>query len=116
MTVHQLILPDMKKGDSLVAMFWDDDAGTVGGEHSDVPILQQIFDEKKPYIFGDASGSWELKDPAHSVEEMNVIIRAGYQHLVDDSESLLPPAFRGLEPPEPQGAERLYDDDGNLMT
>ena len=116
MTVHMLMMPDPKKGDSLAAMHWDDEAGTIGGEHSDVPVIRQLFDAPTPYFFGSAAASWDLHDPAHSIEEMNIILRARYQNLVDNFEDGLPPPFKNLEPRRPDGREELYDDDGNLMT
>ena len=52
MGVHTIMAPDYRYGGKLRDIVWDDVAGTVSGEHVEVPSIQEILDGPIPVNLG----------------------------------------------------------------
>ena len=44
---------------------WDDEAGTVAGDHYEVAYIRERFEAPKPVTIGGPWRLWDLVDPAH---------------------------------------------------
>ena len=55
MTVHTIMLLDMMHGRESRSVVWDDEAGTVTGEHSKAPWMQRVLADPPPAL--DADGN-----------------------------------------------------------
>ena len=98
MTVHTIMLPDMRHGDEPRSVIWDDEAGTVTGEHSDVPWMQGILAEPTPVVMDDVMGAATLRDPGHDPADFLLLLgRAYWPVLQEPLRSSLPPIFDGVE-------------------
>ncbi len=113
MAVHTIRIPDYSE---LRVIVWDDEAGTVVGDHSGVEFLRQVFAAKKPVTVGDPGWMYDLVDPAHSPSEFLAALWAVYARVVDEPlRSTLPPVFDGVELPAGIRGDFLYDEDGNEL-
>ena len=116
MAVHTIMLPDMTKGREPRSIVWDDEAGTVEGEHEQVPYLRRVLAAPKPVTVG-AGHIWHLHDLGHDPAEFLVLLCGSYWPIEKEPlRSTLPPVFDGVEVPEGEPGEELYDEPGNLMT
>ena len=120
MAVHTIMLPDLMRGRELRSIVWDDEAGTVSGDHYRVVDgdIQRILDRPKPMKVGGPWGYWKLDDPAHDPAEFLVVLYTLHGHIVfEPLRSTLPPVFDGIELRPPDiGPSLLYDGQGNLIT
>ncbi len=107
MTVHRIMAPDWKAGWQLRAVEWDDDAGTVAGDHSAVPYLAKDLAAPTPLEIQPVRvmPAWNLEDPAH--DPADFLALALYDHDIGSvfrSRVQLPESLRGVEPtPPPPG-------------
>ena len=99
MTVHTIMLPDMRHGDDPRSVIWDDEAGTVTGEHSRVPRMQDILAEPTPVVMGDVMGAVTLRDPGHDPADFLFLLGRAYWPVLEEPlrSSILPPVFDGVE-------------------
>ena len=97
MTVHTIMLPEGHNGPTR-SIIWDDEAGTVTGEHSRVPWMQGILAEPTPVVMSDASGTATLRDPGHDPADFLLMLGLSYWPVLDEPlRSSLPPIFDGVE-------------------
>ena len=95
-------------------------AGTVEGEHSDVPWMQQVLAAPTPYHGLSGEGRrLALEDPAHDPRDFLWLLDVAYWPALDEPlrSTVLPPALRDVElrpasPPEPAYA---VDENGDLI-
>ena len=99
MTVHTIMLPDMVRGDEPRSVVWDDEAGTVTGEHRDVPWMQGILAEPTPVVMGDVMGAATLRDPGHDPADFLFLLGRAYWPVLEEPlrSLILPPVFSGVE-------------------
>ncbi|MYF98470.1 hypothetical protein F4212_04950 [Candidatus Poribacteria bacterium] len=111
MAIHTITIPDWQRGDELRSIVWDDEAGTVNGEHSLVPDLRRFFDAPKPITVGDPGGTWDLRDPAHNpVEFLTLLGVVFWPVLGEPLRSTMPAVFDGIKVPwpDPDTLEELW--------
>ena len=95
MAQHTIMFPDWMVGRELRSIVWDDDAGTVEGEHSHIDDLREALAEPTPLLLPSIAASWTLNDPAHDPADFLALL----SHLIDDRAVRdLPPVFDGVEP------------------
>ena len=111
MATHEIMLPDKGPNDRHLVV-WDDEAGTVHGDHYDVPFMQQVIAAPKPVTVGSPSIVWELRDPGHDPAEFPVLLYIAYPHILLKAplRTSLPSVFDGVDTPPPEGelGEQLY--------
>ena len=124
MAAHTILLPDMMRGRALRSIVWDDQAGTVEGEHYDVDWIRDVIQQaaKGPVTVGDPGGTWDLRDPGHDPAEFLVLLgecAAPSGHPLSSTIlASLPPVFDGVELPPADPGERLWrvdPDTGELV-
>lgn len=92
--IHEIQYPDWGAGGELRPIIWDDDAGTVEGDHSLIPILLT-----GPPILAAKFGITELKDPAHDPEEFLLLLAVNYRGGDDlDPRAVLPASLKDVTP------------------
>ena len=97
--VHTIMLPDRMRGREPRTVIWDDEAGTVTGEHSDVAWMQRILAEATPVDLGDEGQELYLLDPAHDPADFWWLLYHAYWPIYDEPlRSTLPAVFRDTEP------------------
>ena len=113
MTVHAIMLPEGHNGPTR-SIVWDDEAGTVTGEHSDVPRMQEVLAAPKPWVCGDVMGTLILHDPGHDPADFLVLLGLAYWPVLREPlRSALPPVFHGVEPTPMKHPPPSLDADGN---
>ena len=120
MTVHTIMLPDYMYGREPRSVIWDDQAGTVEGEHSRVPWMQRVLAAPTPYHGLSGEGRrLALEDPAHDPRDFLWLLLDAYWPAFDEPlrSTVLPPALRDVElrpasPPEPA---YTVDEHGNRI-
>ena len=117
MAVHTIRIPDRMRGRELRTIVWDDEAGTVAGDHVEVDDIRRVFDAPKPVTIGDAGGTWDLNDPAHDPAEFLTLLFDFHQQLRNDEalRATLPAVFDDVEPLPGDAGEFLYDEHGNVL-
>ena len=116
MAIHTIMLPDDAHGEVPRRIVWDDEAGTVEGEHFAVHNLKRVLAAPKPVTVGTGH-IWHLHDPGHDPAEFYQLLCLAYWPIEKEPlRSTLPPVFDGVDPPEGEPGEELYDEHGNLMT
>ena len=100
MTVHIIEMPDWMRGRELRTVVWDDEAGTVSGDHSDVPWLLEMIGKPTPWIFPQPDSTVQLRNPAHDPAEFVFLLGRAYWPILDPARDLhrLPSALRDAEP------------------
>ncbi len=97
MTIHTIMLPEGFNR-PMRSIVWDDEAGTVTGEHRDVPWMQGILAEPTPVVLLVPGGDATLRDPGHDPADFLFLLRRVYWPVVDEPlRSSLPPVFDGVE-------------------
>ena len=114
MTVHTIMLPDMRQYDGPRSVIWDDEAGTVTGEHSRVSDMQRMLAATPPVEVVDGMRVVTLNDPGHDPADFLRLLWDAYWPVKNEPlRSTLPPVFNGVEmtpaPPYPPSV----DVDGN---
>lgn len=98
MAIHTIMLPDMRQSDAPRAIIWDDEAGTVTGEHSKVPWMQGILARPTPVVLRDYAGAATLRAPGHDPADFLTLLWAAYWPVLREPlRSSLPPIFDGVE-------------------
>ena len=114
MTVHTIMLPDMMHGREPRSVIWDDEAGTVTGEHYEVPWMQALLADTPPIVMGDVMGTFTLNDPGHDPADFLVLLWRAYWPVLDEPlRSTLPPVFDGVVMTSIESSPPPVDDDGN---
>ena len=117
MAVHTITIPDRMYGREPRTIVWDDEAGTVSGDHSKVADFRRVFAAEKPVTVGAGAGTWDLSDPAHDPVEFLIVLWIAYWPALDEPlRSTLPPVFDGLEVPavDPGTSEILITEDMDI--
>ena len=93
------MIPDMMVGRELRSIVWDDEAGTVEGEHSQLDGLHWALAEPTPLVLHNIAASWTLDDPAHDPADFLALLGQiiDWRVLEDPLRSTLPPVFDGVE-------------------
>ena len=116
MAKHTIMLPDWLRGRELGAILWDDEAGTVAGDHVEVSQLRQFLEAPKPVTVGDPGGTWDLIDPGHDPAEFLTLLAVALPGVLDGPlRSTLPAIFDGVAVPDPDPGEFLYNADGSVL-
>ena len=121
MAEHTILLPDAMRGRALRSIVWDDQAGTVEGEHYEVATIRDIIRQsaKGPVTVGDPGGTWDLRDPGHDPAEFLVLLEMSVSGgLTEAILASLPSIFDGVELPPADPGERLWrvdPDTGELV-
>ena len=94
------MFPDWMVGDEVRSIVWDDEAGTVEGDHSQLDRIRKVFDQPTPYVLGDVAGSWTLEDAAHNPADFLLVLFLLVNQRANTPEvrATLPPVFDGVEP------------------
>lgn len=110
---HNIMLPEWIRDDTPRAIVWDDEAGTVAGDHRQVPWMQRVLDAAAPVLVGTGGFFWRLRDPGHRPDEFLVLLYIAHWPVLDEPlRSALPPVFDGVRPPPGEKACVLYDEHG----
>ena len=117
MTVHRIMLPVGLRDATRRSVVWDDEAGTVEGDHRAVPWMQRVLaDPERPIEIRPGGILWDLHDPGHRADEFLVLLYVAHQPILEEPlRSTLPPVFDGVRPPPPEKAEVLTDEHGNPL-
>lgn len=104
------------RGRELRSIVWDDETGTVEGDHFSVHWFRHVFDAPKPFTVGDEGGTWDLVDPAHDPAEFLVLIQEAYWPALDEPlRSTLPAVFDGVDLLQADPGKILYNADGSVL-
>ena len=99
-------MPDRMRGRELRTITWDDEAGTVAGDHSRVAYIRARFDAPKPVTVGGPWGVWDLVDPAHDPVEFLTLLADEYCPILRPPlRETLPAVFDGLVVPTSRDGE-----------
>ena len=116
MAVHTIMMPLGMRRPQLRSIIWDDEAGTVEGEHDEVPYIQRVIAAPKPVEVGGPGWVWSLHDPGHDPAEFLVLLGIAYWPIgTEPLRSTLPPVFDGVQVPLGERGEHMYDENGDLM-
>ena len=97
---HLLSIPDRSRSGERATVVWDDEAGTVDGDHSDADRphgLRARLAEPFPIRIPAHVGPWVLRDPAHDPADFLGLLVA-LMPRVPWTAADLPPALRSVEP------------------
>ena len=115
MAVHTIVIPDMARGDEPRSIVWDDEAGTVEGDHEALGYIRSVLAAPKPVTVG-VGQIWHLRDPGHDPTQFFTLLCTAYNPIVlEPLRSTLPPVFDDIKVPEGEPGEYLYDENGDLM-
>ena len=118
MAIHRIMLPVGLRDDATRSVVWDDEAGTVEGDHVEVPWMQRVLAAatERPVQVGPGGLFWFLRDPGRRADEFLVLLYIAHQPILEEPlRSTLPPVFDGVRPPPPEKAELLTDEHGNPL-
>ena len=102
MAKHIIRIPDRLRGRELRTIEWDDEAGTVSGDHSEIDDIRRVFAASKPVTVGQGA-VWDLRDPAHDPAEFLVLIEQAFWPALDPPlRETLPAVFDGVALPAPE--------------
>jgi len=94
--IHEIQYPDWSAGGELRPIIWDDEAGTVEGDHSLVPFIPSVFEDR---VIARKFGVTQLEDPAHTPEEFLLILAVNHQGGDDlDPRAVLPESLKDVTP------------------
>lgn len=79
----------------LRTIIWDDEAGTVEGDHSKVPIMKLIFEDDGQALLSLPSGTLLLDDVRHNPQHF-ISLLADCEEL--DPRAIFPDSLKGIEP------------------
>ena len=98
MAKHTIMLPDFMVGRDLRSIVWDDEAGTVEGDHSQLDVIRRVFAAPTPHVIHDIAASWTLAAPAHDPADFLAVLALDidWRVLEDPLRSTLPPVFDGV--------------------
>ncbi len=119
MAVHTIMLPDRMRGREPRSVIWDDEKGTVTGEHYEVPWMQEILAKPTPVDFSNDEMEIHLLDPAHDPRDFLWLLLRAYWPILDEPlRQTLPPVFRDVELREgvPYPPWIITNEDGTTTT
>lgn len=108
---HTITVRDTGNREAVIV--WDDEAGTVEGDHSQVGELNEAFaSPPMPIHFPHPPGTFELADPAHDAADFLTALRAVVfqPSRIELPESLadVTPTPYPDPPPMPGGADEVH--------
>lgn len=116
MARHEIGIPDRMRGQELRTVVWDDEAGTVEGDHSRVEWIAAKLAAPKPVTVGDTGRSWELSDPGRDPSEFLALVRLIYWPALEPPlRDTLPPVFDGVEIPRGEPNENPFGLDADTL-
>ena len=115
MTVHTIMLPDRMRGREPRSVIWDDEAGTVTGEHSRVPWMQELLARPTPLDASSEGMVLFLQDPAHDPRDFLHILAGSYWPILHEDRHRLPTALREVEPTRPDSPPGAVLDENGLV-
>ena len=90
-------------GAELYTIIWDDEAGTVEGDHPQVQVLRLICEGDGTAIIGRPWGAIELDDVAHNPQHFLSVLNDGFGDVAGiPSTAVLPDILKGIEPLLPE--------------
>lgn len=98
---HTIQFPNGRFEDELRTIVWDDEAGTVEGDHDLVPTLRRICESDNPYVISRPWGVLHLDDVAHNPQHFLSALCDGRDGEIP-SNAVLPDAIKGIEPLLPE--------------
>lgn len=119
MAVHTIMMPDWMRGLDLRAVVWDDDAGTVEGDHWSVPWLQEMLAGPRPLLLpNEEHDPWTLRDPGRDPSEFLILLGRAYWPILHADRDLhrLPPILRDAPPLPTPPRRRVFGLDGRELT
>ena len=112
MALHVIRIPDVSQGRELRSIVWDDEAGTVEGDHVEVDSFRRVFAADKPVTVRQMGLAWNLDDPAHDPAQFLAVLWSVYAAaLYEPLRSMLPTVFDGVDLPPGGTAADLHDED-----
>ena len=109
MALHRITIPDRHVGRELRDIVWDDEAGTVSGDHFEAGWIAGVLAAPKPVRVGGTGLFWDLSDPGHDPSEFLALIQEAYWPALEEPlRSTLPPVFDGIDPPTGEAGEEFY--------
>ena len=100
---HVIKFPDgpwWDEGTELRTIIWDDEAGTVEGDHSLAPVLQRICEDDGQDILHEPWGYLLLDDVRHNPQHFLSSLCDSYNHEIP-SRAILPDSLKDIEPLSP---------------
>lgn len=89
----------------LRTIVWDDEAGTVEGDHPSVPKLKWACESDEPYVIIRVWGMLDLDDvahnPQHFLSALNDPFERGEVQMIP-AVAVLPDILKGIEPLLPE--------------
>ena len=100
MTAHTIRLPDRLGGakGALRTLVWDDEAGTVSGDHSDVDGVQEWFQHPERWTAVYPEGILQLENPRHIPEDFKKLIVFLFVSWPDLPRIVWPPTLADVVP------------------
>ncbi len=95
---HSIKYPDGRFGDELRTIIWDDEAGTVEGDHSRVTEIQWICDDDGIDVISRPWGVLILDDVPHNPQHFLSSLNDPYPGFEIDPRAVLPDSLKGIEP------------------
>ncbi len=110
---HTILNPDIEYGDELRTIVWDDEAGTVEGDHSEVPVFRGYFEVAAKYgrcaLSGGPAYLYLLKDPAHDKRDfLAMLAEITTRGWEVDPGAVLPESLQGVEPTQDEYSKREW--------
>lgn len=99
---HTIQFPNGRFEDELRTIVWDDEAGTVEGDHDLVPTLQLVCESDAPCVISRQWGVLHLDDVAHNPQHFLSALCGGHQEGRVPPAAVLPDALKGIEPLFPE--------------
>ncbi len=81
-------------------IIWDDEAGTVEGDHYQVPALQEDMERPMPYVIHARTMQYTLQDVAHDPADFLVVLASAAGGL-KPPDVVLPDSLKGITPTRP---------------
>lgn len=104
------------RGEELRTIVWDDEAGTVEGNHWDVQWIAETLAAPKPVTVGDTGRSWELSNPGRDPSEFLALIQLVYwPALAPPLRETLPAVFDGVRTPPGEPNENPFGHDADTL-
>ena len=116
MAKHEIRIPDWRRGQELRTIVWDDEAGAVEGDHSQIEWIDRVLAAPKPVTVGDSGRVWALSDPGRDPAEFLVLIRdIHWPALAAPLRDTLPPVFDGVEMARGEPDENPFGRDAETL-
>ncbi len=96
---HRIIARELVR-EGNAEIIWDDEMGTVTGDHYKVPSLREKLAGPMPYVTGDEAAFYELQDPGHNAADFLTLLSFATRTL-EAPDVLLPESLQGIEPTAP---------------